>query len=327
MRAEYHCAACARQLTTRPPGPIAPRDLPLTSRAAPDPNDRLGLAAAVAAATGLGLAVAFSRMAYEGGTNGLTVTTARALLMVAGLFALCRLTRRRLRLAPRDHLHLLGLGVLMAMMFYGNVGSVEFIPVGLAALLFYTFPPMVALITIVVVRERVPAARLAAIVTAFAGLAVMLGASLADSDPLGVALALGAAASAAWNSVWVARKLGPHDPLVLTFHMALVAAVLLVAVSVGSGMLQAPLTPSGWLGAALVVGLQASSIPLYFIALPRIGALKSSMVSNVQPVVSIVAAFVLYGELLAPAQFAGGALVLGAVWWMQRADTRMRLKR
>lgn len=276
----------------------------------------------MSAATGLGLAIAFSRMAYEGGTNGLSVTTTRALLMVVGLFALCRLSGRRLRLAPREHLHLLGLGLLMAMMFYGNVGSVEFIPVGLAALLFYTFPPMVALITIVVVRERVAASRLAAMLTAFAGLAVMLGASLADSDPLGVAMALGAAASAAWNSVWVARKLARCDPLVLTFHMALVAAVVLVAVALGSGALRAPVTASGWLGAALVVGLQAASIPLYFIAIPRIGALRSSMVSNVQPVVSIVAAFVLYGELLTPAQFAGGALVLGSVWWMQRVSVR-----
>lgn len=296
----------------------------MTRRAAPDPNDRLGLAVAMTGATGLGLAIAFSRMAYEGGTNGLTVTTTRAVLMVVGLFVICRLSGRRLCLASRDHLHLLGLGVLMALMFYGNVGSVEFIPVGLAALLFYTFPPMVTLITIVVLRERVPVARLAAIATAFAGLAVMLGASLANSDPLGVAMALGAAASAAWNSVWVARKVGQHDPLVLTFHMALVAAVLLVTVTVLSGKLQAPITPSGWIGAALVVGLQASSIPLYFIAIPRIGALKSSMVSNVQPVVSIVAAFVLYRELLTPAQFAGGAIVLVAVWWMQRVDARMR---
>jgi DME family drug/metabolite transporter len=289
---------------------------------APRAGDPAGVAIAVTAASGLGLAIALSRLAYEGGTNGLTVTTTRALLMVLGLLVFCRLTRRRLRLPVREHLHLIGLGVLMAMMFYGNVGSVQFIPVGLAALLFYTFPPMVALITVVVVREPVPAGKLAAIATAFAGLAVMLGASLAHSDPLGVALALAAAASAAWNAVWVARRLVHRDPLVLTFHMAVVAAVLLVSASLVSGRLEAPQTGSGWLGLVLVVALQAASIPLYFVAIPRIGALKSSMVSNVQPVVSIVAAFALYGELLTPMQLLGGILVLGAVWWMQRVDAR-----
>jgi DME family drug/metabolite transporter len=150
----------------------------------------------------------------------------------------------------------------------------------------------------------------------------MLGASLANSDLRGVTLALAAAASAAWNAVWVARRLIHHDPLVLTFHMCTVAAVVLVAVTLGGGQFQVPTTNSGWIGMLLVAGLQASSIPLYYVAIPRIGAMKSSIVSNVQPVVSIVAAFLLYGELLTPTQFAGGAMVLGAVWWIQRMDSR-----
>jgi DME family drug/metabolite transporter len=299
----------------------------VTSRNASDPGDPAGVAIAITAAAGLGLAIAVSRLAYEGGTNGLTVTTTRALLMVLGLFVFCRLSGRRLGLSLREHLNLLGLGVLMAMMFYGNVGSVQFISVGLAALLFYTFPPMVVVITVVVVREPVSVAKLAAIAVAFAGLAVMLGASLAHSDPLGVTLALAAAASAAWNSVWVARRLAHRDPLVLTFHMALVAAVVLVGVSLVAGRLEAPHSATGWLGLVLVVALQAGAIPLYFVAIPRIGALKSSMVSNVQPVVSIVAAFVLYDELLTRAQLLGGVLVLGAVWWMQRVDARRQAAR
>ena len=76
----------------------------------------------------------------------------------------------------------------------------------------------------------------------------------------------------------------------------------------------------------IVVSLQAASIPLYFAAMRRVGALKSSMVTNVQPVVSIVAAFVLYGELLTPVQLAGGALTLAAVWWTQRLDSRRRAR-
>jgi DME family drug/metabolite transporter len=287
-----------------------------------NPNDRPGLVMAIAAASGLGLAVALSRLAYEGGTNGLTVATTRGVVLVIGLFIFCRLTRRRLRMPLRDHLHCLGLGVLMVMMFYGNIGSVEYISVGLAALLFYTFPPIVAAIQLVIVREPVPAAKIVAIATAFAGLAIMLGASLSNSDPLGVTLALGAAVAAAWNSVWVIRKLKHRDPLVLTFNMATVAAILLCLITIGSDQVRVPDMPVGWLGGVLVVILQASAIPLYFLAIRRIGALKSAMVSNVQPVVSIVAAYLLYRELLSAPQFIGGAMVLGAVWLMQRYDRK-----
>jgi len=294
---------------------------------AENPNDRLGLVFAITAASGLGLAIAVSRLAYEGGSNGLTVAMARGLVLVVGLFIFCRLSGRKLRMPLRDHLHCLGLGVLMTMAFYGNVGSVEFIPVGLAALLFYTYPLMVAVIQIAVVRESVPLAKLAAIAIAFSGLVTMLGASLSNSDPLGVTLALGAGVSVAWSSVWVMRKLRHLDPLVLTFNMATIAALLLCAITIGAQQVQAPDTPTGWLGLVLVVTLQACSIPLYFAAIPRIGPLKSAMVGNVQPVVSIVAAFALYHELLSPTQFAGGALVLGAVWWMQRLDRRRQQRK
>lgn len=288
----------------------------------PDPNDPLGIALALTAASGLGLAVACSRLAYDGGTNGLSVSMVRGLVLVLGLGIFCRITQRQLRMPWRDYRHCLGLGLLMAMSFYGNVGSVEFIPVGLAALLFFTFPPMVAVIQIVFLREPVPLAKIAAIVIAFIGVAIMLGASLSNSNPLGVLLAVSAAICAAWSSVWVMRKLKHRDPLVLTLHMAAVAAVLLCIITLGSEQLLAPSTPTGWLGLGLVVTLQAGCIPLYFASIPRIGALKSAMVANVQPVVSIVAAFALYRELLDLTQFAGGALVLGAVWWMQHFDRR-----
>ena len=33
----------------------------------------------------------------------------------------------------------------MAVMFYGNIAAVQFIPIGLAALLFFTFPPLINL--------------------------------------------------------------------------------------------------------------------------------------------------------------------------------------
>ncbi|MBT7759470.1 MAG: DMT family transporter, partial [Rhodospirillaceae bacterium] len=160
----------------------------------------LGTALAVTAAVGLGLAVALSRYAYEGGSNGITVATTRACLMAIGLPLFCWFTARSLVLSWRAWGHCAGLGGLTAMMFYGHVGAVEFISVGLAVLLFFTYPPMIAVLNILVVRERVTLPNLIAISAAFLGLALMLGVSLDAVDLRGVALALGAGVAAAWNA-------------------------------------------------------------------------------------------------------------------------------
>lgn len=292
-----------------------------------DPGDMRGIALALLSAVGLGLAVAVARYAYEGGTNGLTVASARSLALVAVLFVYCRATGRSLRLRRTDRRLCAWLGLLMAMGFYGNIGAVQYISIGLTALLFFTFPPLIALLQAVLDRTWPALAKVAALATAFAGLAMMLRASLGASDPLGVALVLGAAIAVALNSVCIVRMASHINPLVGMFHMAVTAAMVLPVLTLATGSLQLPASGIGWAGMFGVIALQCLSLPLYFVAIVRIGALESAMLANLQPVTSIVAAGVLFGELLGAAQLVGGAMVLAGVMLMQWHDARSRRRR
>ena len=284
----------------------------------PNPNDRLGLILVVASAVGLGLAMAVSKFAYDDGANGLALGTARALFFVPALFIFCRLTGRRLRLSFKDWLHTLGVGLLMGAGFYGHVGAIEFIPIGLAAILFFTFPPIIGVIQAVITREPPGWAKALALAISFAGMAVMLGVSLQAADSRGIALALAAALCVAWNTVWTARKLSHVDGVVAVFHMGVVAAVALSAICLLTGYAEAPATSSGWAAVFWVAALQTISLPLFYLALPRVGALKAGMVVNLQPVVSIMAAFVLFAQVMTPVELLGGAMVLLGIWLMQR---------
>ena len=104
--------------------------------------------------------------------------------------------------------------------------------------------------------------------------------------------------------------------------MALVAAPILVGITLATGNVVWPDAGVGWGGLIGVVALQCTAMPFYFVAIPRIGALRSAMVSNVQPVVSIVAAYLFFTELLSTAQLLGGALVLGGIALSQWYDNR-----
>ncbi len=285
-------------------------------------RNSLGITLAVLAAVGLGLAVPLSRYAYEGGGNGITVAATRACLMAVGLPLFCLLSGRVLALPWRAWGHCVGLGALMAMMFYGHVGAVEFISVGLAVLLFFTYPPMIAVLNIVMLRERLGPASLIAVAMAFLGLALMLGVSLDVVDLRGVALALGAGMAAAWNAVWLVRSMQEHDPIVITTHMALVAAAVLLVLCLSFGSIAWPVSAAGWGGLSAVVLLQASSVPAYFLGLSYIGAMRSAMFTNAQPLISISAAYLLFGEVMTPVQLLGGALVLGGIWLMQISKRR-----
>lgn len=276
-----------------------------------------GYGLALAASLGLGLAVAVARFAFEGGTDGQSVSMVRAWFVVALVGAWCLATGRSLRVPGRVWWNCVGLGVLLAYMFFGNIGAVQFIPVGVAALLFFVYPPLVAAFTALLDRRFPSPVKLLAFAIAFAGLAVMLGVGIQGLNPIGVAIGLGAGVACAVNVTWSGRVMGGTDSLVVMFHMALVAAVVLSGLVLATGGLTAPLTSLGWIGAAGVVILQGCSIPLYFASIPFIGVERSALINNLQPVASILFAWAVFAEALTPAQGIGGAMVLGGIVILQ----------
>jgi drug/metabolite transporter (DMT)-like permease len=68
----------------------------------------------------------------------------------------------------------------------------------------------------------------------------------------------------------------------------------------------------GWL-AGLAVVSTVGAIALFFAGLRRVGPTTASILSTVEPVVTVALAFLAFGETLGRAQLAGGALVLLAV--------------
>jgi drug/metabolite transporter (DMT)-like permease len=286
-------------------------------------TDRLlGYLFAIGSSAGLGAAVAFSRAAYNGGTDPLSIATVRSVIGVMLVGALCLATGRSLRVPRRVWLHCLGLGMLMSVAFYGNIGSVKYIPVGLGALLFFIYPPLVAVIMVLLDRKWLGLVTAVSLAMSFCGLAVMLGVSFGDLDWRGVALGLAAGTACAVNVVWVGRKMRGVDVFVMTFHMTIAAAIALSCIAFFSGGLNAPDNMGGWLGAGGVILCQAASIPFFYAAIPRIGPESTSMLNNLQPVVSIVLAWAMFSEILSPVQGLGGAMVIGGILLMQWHGSR-----
>lgn len=280
-------------------------------------RETFGLMAALGCSLGLGAAVAVARIAYDNGADGLSIAWPRAWLLVTLLLAFIWITGRRLNLPRAAWPHCFGAGVALAYMFYGNIAAVQFTPAPVVALLFFIYPPLTTLLVAVLDRRWPSPGRIAAIGVAFAGLGVMLGASLEGLDWRGAALAAGAGVATSVNIIWVTRRLSRYDAMVVMTYMSVVAACCLTFVAALVGGPTWPIAGAGWaaLGAAAV--MQASSIPLFYVALPIIGPERSSMLNNLQPVATVVIAYFLLGNVLGAAQFAGGCMILGGVLLMQ----------
>ena len=261
-------------------------------------------------------------MAYEGGTNALSIAGVRAIGVSVLMAAILVANRKSLRIQARYTWHVIGLGLLLAFMFYGNIAAVQYIPVGVAALLLFINPPVVAIIMVVGFRARFSGLKALTVLGAFSGLGLTLGVSFTGLRWEGVALATTTGLAVAVNAVWISQWLRQVDSVLLTFHISWVSAVALWIVMLAAGGPTLPVTDGGWIGALAVVALQVCCLPMYFASLKHAGAESATMVTNVQPVASVVAAFLLYAELLSGWQTVGGLMVIGCIVLMQWDEKR-----
>jgi drug/metabolite transporter (DMT)-like permease len=274
----------------------------------------------VASAAGFGAMAIFGKLSYDEGATVGTLLAARfalAALMFWGLVIAGGELRRIRSLSRRDVGLALGLGAVgysaQAGCFFA---ALERIDASLLSLLLYTFPAMVAVAAIVLGRERASARRFAALALASIGLVLVLANARAGGiDAVGTALALGAAAIYTTYILVSQGIAGRISPTQLSALICTGAAVTLTVGSAALGDLHpgaVTLAGWGWLAGIAVVSTVAA-VSLFFAGLKRVGPTTTSVLSTVEPVVTVILAFVVFGEVLGALQLLGGALVIAAV--------------
>ena len=281
-----------------------------------------GIFSALICSLGLGLAVALGRLAFDGGTTPLSVAFFRSLLSVVAMGTICICMGISLRLPRSALISMLFLGCLFSHMAFGNVGSTKYIPISLAALLFFIYPPVVAILNHAIARKWPSLIKTISITVAFLGLAVMLGVDLHQLDLRGVAIGITAGIACAVNIIWVARKVSGVHPFIIVFYQSTIASVIVGVLAWYLGELRLPNETGGWLGFLLVGVLQTVSIPFFYFAIQRIGSEPTAMINNSQPVASIVAAILIFNEGITFDQFFGTIMVIGGILVTQWDDLK-----
>jgi drug/metabolite transporter (DMT)-like permease len=259
----------------------------------------------------------FARWAYAAGVDVWGVLLPRFAIAAAVFAAIVRL--RGLPRVPRERrAGLAAMGAAYVAQASCYFGALLFIPAGLVALLLYLFPLFVVLLSRALGHEPVTPRRLVALAASLAGTALAIGpGGLATGglDLRGVALGLAAAAIYAGYIVGgtrATRGVAPLPASAAIMASGTVVIGLVVAVRVASGHPVAlPADAAGWgaVGAAAIVST-VIAVSTFFAGLARLGAARTSVISTLEPVVTVGLAALLLGERLSALQAAGGALVL-----------------
>ncbi len=270
----------------------------------------MGHLAMLGAAAFWGLIGPVSRLAFQEGLAPLEVAFFRALLAYP-LFLAHAAFRHELRFRPKDLRTFLPFGLVGITLFYGAYQmAIRFGGAALAAILLYTAPVWVALLSPFVLGERLTFPRGLAVALSLLGVVLVSHPGEAQFHPLGLGFGLLAGFSYALYYLWGKRALLRH-PIPLVFSYALPAGILTLLPFVEFH----PKSGMAW-GALLFLAVFSTygAYTLYFAGLRRLPATQAVILATLEPGVAALVAHFWWKETLTATASLGAALIVaGAI--------------
>lgn len=195
--------------------------------------------------------------------------------------------------------------------------AIEMMPLSTAAILLYTSPIWVMLMSAVFFKERITAKKLAALAMAFGGCVLVSGISGGGLSLMALLCGLGSGVGYALYSILGTVALREHEPLTVTFYGFLFGSLgCFIACGPESLVTALAASPVGkliWLIPASALISAVIPYLCYTQGLKTVEAGKASIIATVEPVVATLVGIVLYHEGLSLAAALGIVLVLGAI--------------
>ncbi|MBU5613703.1 DMT family transporter [Geomonas azotofigens] len=266
----------------------------------------------VASAAGFATLGILIKSAFTGGANISTVLAGRFLLAGVFLFGILRARGINCALDRRTALQL----ILMGAVGYGGMSglyanAIHYLPASLTGMLLYTYPALVTVLALIVGDERFNAPKGIALVVCSVGLVLLLGASFEGAQLAGVLSVLGAAVIYSCYIIIGNRILKNIDPMVTSLWVCTAAGLAFLCYGTAKGELVLDLSPRGWLSiVAIAVFPTLFGVMGFFAGLRLIGATNASIISMLEPLITVLLSMILLGERITPLQGFGGAVLL-----------------
>ena len=247
------------------------------------------------------------------------------IVLRCGIAALCfGLTllftgRGQFRIRLRDCWCFLGSGIVSLLFFtFCYFQAMNYMSLSAAAILLYTAPAIVTLLSALLFRERLTGTKMLAVVLAFLGCALVSGLGAGDMalSAAGILYGLGAGFGYAMYSIFARYALERgYSSNTINFYSCLLAAIGAALIWGVDGFFQSATASPRTLRLSLAAGALSCFLPylLYTYGLTGMETGRASIMASVEPVVATLVGAVVFRESMSVLSYAGVVLVLSAV--------------
>jgi drug/metabolite transporter (DMT)-like permease len=267
------------------------------------------------------------------GVEGMTPTAVAGARIALGALVMLAVVRAQGIVLPRDRTtwrHLLVMGVVFNVLPFTMLAwGEERITSALAAVLNATTPLFAALMTALMLGERLRRVQLGGILLGFVGVAIAAGAGASDLTGSSVVGSLGVIAAAAcygFGFAYARRNLGETPPLVAATGQLVAGSLVILPFSIVTSVTEGiDLAPHRVLAVVLlgVLGTGYAHL-LNYRSIAEVGPTRASVVTQLVPVVAVTVGVLFLDEPFHVRIVAGAALTLFGIALLHDRIKRFR---
>jgi len=272
----------------------------------------LPLAPGIAAGVSLGISDVLAKIVLATGCDVLTLLSFRSVVGLAFVASW-------LHFGPKPSIDArvrwisLGIGIMFTGLIFCLFKAIDAIDVPTAILSYFTYPLLTGITASLFGLEPLRWKGVLCALTAFFGLALMIGAHPAGLALAGVSYAIGAGCCRTGILLVTRAYLVGADARLTTWYSMISSTFIFVIVSFGTQTWHPPQTGAGW-GALVAVSLASTAAILFvFISTLRIGPFRTALIMNLEPLLATILSALLLGEVITPIQGVGSAVMLAAL--------------
>lgn len=276
-----------------------------------------GVIYAISSAVAFGFMPIFAMYAYIGGSNAITVVFLRFLFSAILLWGYFNIKKIDYKVSKELLIEVFIIGVIgYAATCVALYWAYEYIPVGVATILHFTYPLVVTFLSFFIFKEELHLKKIISLILSIIGLVILVGFSKVHFAFWGVFLAL---LSGILYSIYILAighsKIKKIDSLVLTFYVSIFSALSILPVALVTHTFIFEMNIEIFIAVLLLAIVCTLFALLAFLkSIKIIGASNASILSTFEPITSVILGVILFKEKLTLSIIVGSLLIISSVY-------------
>ena len=260
-------------------------------------------------ATAFGSAPTFAKLAFDNFITPSSLQSYRFFITFVVIIFVTIIVKQITKPTPAHLPRLLILAISTGLSSLCYMTSVKYVTVAVASLTFFTFPLVVAPVSHLMKIDKLTQIKVLAMILAFCGLCLLLGTTY-NLQWVGISMAFAAGLFVATSFIVSKPLTEDLSPLTMAVFATGLPCLAYAISSMLSGHLTHPQNFPGGVGLVANSLCHAIGLTCCYAAIARLGPTRTAVMMNVEPLISVLAAYLILGQAITIVQSFG---IIGVV--------------